>query len=46
MDIAGEVAEGGSIMMGQELDEEVLETSQMVEQVSGFVKENPDTFTE
>jgi flagellar biosynthesis/type III secretory pathway M-ring protein FliF/YscJ len=43
VDIAGEVAEGGSVMMGQELDEEVLETSQMVEQVSGFVKDNPDT---
>lgn len=43
VDIAGEVAEGGAIMMGQELDEEVLETSQMVEQVSGFVKDNPDT---
>jgi hypothetical protein len=43
IDIAGEVAEGGSIMMGRELDEEVLETTQMVEQVSGFVKDNPDT---
>lgn len=43
LDIAGEVAESGSVMMGQELDEEVLETSQMVEQVTGFVKENPDT---
>jgi flagellar biosynthesis/type III secretory pathway M-ring protein FliF/YscJ len=43
VDIAGEVMEGGSIMMGQELDDEVLETSQMVEQVSGFVKDNPDT---
>jgi flagellar biosynthesis/type III secretory pathway M-ring protein FliF/YscJ len=43
VDIAGEVAEGGSVMMGQELDEEVLETSQMVEQVSGFVKDHPDT---
>ena len=42
VEIAGEVGEGGQIMMGQELDEEVLETAQMVEQVSGFVKDNPD----
>lgn len=43
-DIAGEVGgeNGGAVMMGQELDPEVLETSQMIEQVSSFVKQNPD----
>ncbi len=40
--IAGEVAEGGSVLMGQELDPTTLETAQMVEQVSGYVKDNPD----
>ena len=29
-------------MFGQELDGDVLETSQMIEQVAGFVKQNPD----
>ena len=42
MEIAGEVGEGGVVMTGRELDEEVLETSQMVDQVSGFVKDNPE----
>lgn len=41
--IAGEVAEGGAVLMGQELDPATLETAQMVEQVSNYVKDNPDT---
>lgn len=41
-DIAGDVIESGPVMMGQELDAEVLETSQMVDQVGDFVKDNPD----
>jgi flagellar biosynthesis/type III secretory pathway M-ring protein FliF/YscJ len=41
--IAGEVAEGGAVMMGQELDPATLETAQMVEQVQSYVKSNPDT---
>jgi flagellar biosynthesis/type III secretory pathway M-ring protein FliF/YscJ len=43
-DIAGEVGGDGNnaVMMGQELDPEVLETSQIIEQVSNFVKTNPD----
>lgn len=41
--IAGEVAEGGSVLMGQELDPATLETAQMVDQVSNYVKDNPDT---
>lgn len=41
-DVAGDVMEGGNVMMGQELDPEILETSQMVDQVGGFVKDNPE----
>lgn len=41
--IAGEVAEGGAVLMGQELDPATLETAQMIEQVSNYVKENPET---
>jgi hypothetical protein len=41
--IAGEVAEGGAVLMGQELDPATLETAQMIEQVSSYVKENPET---
>lgn len=40
-DVAGEVA-GDAVMMGQELDPDVLETSQIIEQVSSFVKQNPE----
>lgn len=42
-DIAGDVAEGGQVLMGQELDPATLETAQMVDQVSKYVKDNPDT---
>ena len=41
-DVAGDVGEAGPVMFGHELDPDVLETSQIIEQVSGFVKQNPE----
>lgn len=44
--IAGEVGGGdanAAVMFGQELDPEALETSQMIDQVSSFVKSNPES---
>lgn len=38
----GEAAEAPPPMMGQELDEQVIETSQMIDQVSTLVKDNPE----
>ena len=41
-EVAAEVGDGAAVMFGQEIDADVLETSQMIEQVGGFVKQNPD----
>jgi len=41
-DVAGEASEGGPAMDGMELDDDVIRTQQMIEQVSTMVKENPD----
>jgi flagellar biosynthesis/type III secretory pathway M-ring protein FliF/YscJ len=41
-DVAGEVGEGLTTLLGQEVDDESLEARQMVDQVSTMVKENPD----
>jgi flagellar M-ring protein FliF len=40
--ISGEVVEGAPVLMGQELDPDTIETTQMVDQISTLVKENPD----
>ncbi|MFT3786065.1 MAG: flagellar M-ring protein FliF C-terminal domain-containing protein [Tepidisphaeraceae bacterium] len=40
--LAGEVAEGGPVLIGQELDDETIEAKQMLEQVQSLVKDNPD----
>ncbi len=40
--LAGEVMEGGPVLLGQELDEEAVEGKQILEQVQGLVKDNPD----
>lgn len=40
--VAGEAAEGGSMLDGMELDEDAVKTEQMLDQVSTLVKENPD----
>ncbi len=40
--VAGEAAEGGTMLDGMELDEEAVRSQQMLEQVSTMVKENPD----
>jgi flagellar biosynthesis/type III secretory pathway M-ring protein FliF/YscJ len=42
-DIAGEALEGGGAMDGMEVDDDVIRTQQMIEQVSTMVKENPDS---
>lgn len=40
--LAGEVMEGGPVLLGQELDEEAVEGKQILEQVQSLVKDNPD----
>jgi flagellar biosynthesis/type III secretory pathway M-ring protein FliF/YscJ len=40
--LAGEAAEGRSMLDGMELDEDAIRAQQMLEQVSSMVKENPD----
>lgn len=40
--LAGEVAGGDPLMDGMELDEEAVQTRQMIDQVSTLVGENPD----
>jgi flagellar biosynthesis/type III secretory pathway M-ring protein FliF/YscJ len=41
-EIAGDVSEGNAALDGMELDEDAVQSQQMVEQVSTMVKENPD----
>jgi flagellar biosynthesis/type III secretory pathway M-ring protein FliF/YscJ len=41
-DVAGEASEGAPALDGMELDEDVIRTQQMIEQVATMVKENPD----
>lgn len=41
-DVAGEAGIGAMVLQGQELTPEALESSQMIEQVSSMVKENPE----
>jgi flagellar biosynthesis/type III secretory pathway M-ring protein FliF/YscJ len=40
--IAGQVAEGGNLLDGMELDEDAIRAQQMVDQVTTMVQENPD----
>jgi flagellar biosynthesis/type III secretory pathway M-ring protein FliF/YscJ len=40
--LAGEAADGRSLLAGMELDEEAVRNQQMLDQVSNMVKENPD----
>lgn len=42
-DVAGEVGAGGGMLDGMELDDDMVRTQQMLEQVSSLVKENPDS---
>ncbi|MGC4034162.1 MAG: flagellar M-ring protein FliF C-terminal domain-containing protein [Tepidisphaeraceae bacterium] len=41
-ELAGEVGEADLTMLGQELDDDQLETRQVIEQVGTMVKQNPD----
>jgi flagellar biosynthesis/type III secretory pathway M-ring protein FliF/YscJ len=40
--LAGEAADGASLLAGVELDEDAVRNQQMLDQVSNMVKENPD----
>jgi flagellar biosynthesis/type III secretory pathway M-ring protein FliF/YscJ len=40
--LAGEAADGRSLLAGMELDEDAVRNQQMLDQVSSMVKENPD----
>jgi flagellar biosynthesis/type III secretory pathway M-ring protein FliF/YscJ len=41
--VAGEAAEGGTLLNAVEMDEESVRNQQMMEQVATLVDENPDT---
>jgi flagellar biosynthesis/type III secretory pathway M-ring protein FliF/YscJ len=41
-EVAGEVAEGGAMLDGMELDEDAVKTQQMLDQVQHLVAESPD----
>ena len=40
--VAGEVREGGSMLVAHELSEEAIEANEVIEQVGSMVKENPE----
>ncbi|MGN6627010.1 MAG: hypothetical protein ACTHLN_10365, partial [Tepidisphaeraceae bacterium] len=40
--VAGEVREAASMLVGHELSEEAIEANQVIEQVGTMVKENPE----
>jgi flagellar M-ring protein FliF len=42
-DVAGEVGEGGKMLDGMELDDEMVKGQQVVEQVSTMVKDDPES---